>query len=489
LAGDRVETRAAVPEALGPEAGFGPGGLTDRSLVEEELGLDLAPSASVDAVEEPWLRGYRMFESQRRFHDLRVRYKGFSGPVGSGKSMALCREALRLAYRNAGCVGLIAAPTYPMLRDVTRAAFLSMLETVGVPFRFIASENAVVLPEARAHVLFRSLDNPERVRGTNLAWFGVDELTYCKTEAWLRLEGRLRDPAATELCGFAAWTPKGFDWVWRRFISDERVAGYEAVRARPGENTALPADFYETLRRSYDERFYRQEALGEYLAIFSGRVYYAFDRGANVAAVEFDPRGGPLLWALDFNVGLMCSVLCQRQGETLVVLDEIVLPDSNTWEACEEFGERADRLRGALRAGGPLDVYVYGDASGAARSSGSDRTDWQIVREWFGRRAREYRASFRVPAANPTVRARVNAVNGLLCNQAGERRLIIAPHCRELIADLEQVAWRTDPSGNVLGQLDKSDPRRTHISDALGYLVEREFGLRPRGGVRAVGPM
>ena len=34
----------------------------------------------------------------------------------------------------------------------------------------------------------------ERLRGTNLAWFGLDELTYTPEEAWLRLEGRLRDP-------------------------------------------------------------------------------------------------------------------------------------------------------------------------------------------------------------------------------------------------------------------------------------------------------
>lgn len=42
---------------------------------------------------------------------------------------------------------------------------------------------------------------------------GVDELTYTQEEAWLRLDGQLRDPKAKRLCGFAVWTPKGFDWV------------------------------------------------------------------------------------------------------------------------------------------------------------------------------------------------------------------------------------------------------------------------------------
>ena len=38
----------------------------------------------------------------------------------------------------------------------------------------------------------------DRLRGTNLAWFGLDELTYTHEGAWLRLEGRLRDPEAAQ---------------------------------------------------------------------------------------------------------------------------------------------------------------------------------------------------------------------------------------------------------------------------------------------------
>ena len=74
------------------------------------------------------------------------------------------------------------------------------------------------------------MDSFERLRGTNLAWFGVDELTYAKPDAWSRLEGRLRDSRAFRRCGFAAWTPKGFDEVWERFI-DQPGPDYAAVQA------------------------------------------------------------------------------------------------------------------------------------------------------------------------------------------------------------------------------------------------------------------
>ncbi len=55
---------------------------------------------------------YSPLPSQRRFHSSTARFKGFSGPIGSGKSQALCHEAIRLSYLNPGRQGLIGAPTY-----------------------------------------------------------------------------------------------------------------------------------------------------------------------------------------------------------------------------------------------------------------------------------------------------------------------------------------------------------------------------------------
>jgi terminase large subunit-like protein len=439
------------------------------------------------------------FPSQQRFHDLPNRYKGFSGAINSGKSLALCHEALKLAYANPGCMGLIGAPTYPMLRDSTRTAFFEILEENQVPHRFLKAENKLWLPEPRASVLFRSLDNPERLRGPNLAWVAVDELTYCKEAAWLRLEGRLRAKKARHLCGIASWTPKGFDWVYQRFIGPEKLAGYDSVRAVPFENA--DPEFYERLKISYAEKFYRQEALGEYLSIFSGQAYYGFDRSANVRNVVYSPRY-PLIWTIDFNCNPHCSVLAQSNGTTVHVIDELILPDSNTPAACEEFLERtrkwimglefvqrptddldseAEEIVMQALPSGPMNVYVYGDATGSSRKTSASRTDWQIVKEFFGRYTDRFKVQFRVPSANPPQKDRVNCVNARLCNYAGDRRVLIALKCKELAKDFEQVGWKTDAKGNALAELDKSDGLRTHVSDALGYMIAKEFPMR---GVR-----
>lgn len=102
--------------------------------------------------------------------------------------------------------------------------------------------------------------------------------------------------------------------------------------------------------------------------------------------------------------------------------------------------------------------------------------------------ADRYQVSFRIPSANPPVKDRINCVNAMLRNHAGQQRLYIYSQCKELIKDFEQVSWKTDPNGNSLADVDKSNPMRTHASDAVGYYVAREFPMRRAMGERS-GPM
>ena len=176
----------------------------------------------------------------------------------------------------------------------------------------------------------------------NLGWFGIDELTYCKEDAWLRLEGRIRHPQARYRRGFAVWTPKGKDWVWRRFISARKIEHYEAVEAKPFENQAVLSaapDYYTNLKHSYDEKFYRQEVLGEYLDLYSGTVYHAFSSD-NVRECTFNPSL-PLIVSMDFNVNPMSGVILQVEEllgyATVRVLREIVLPDSHVEPWCKRL--------------------------------------------------------------------------------------------------------------------------------------------------------
>ncbi|HZU28688.1 MAG TPA: terminase family protein [Bryobacteraceae bacterium] len=420
--------------------------------------------------------GYAPLPSQEKFHNSKARFKGFSGPIGSGKSQALCQEAIRLAYLNPGRPGLIGAPTYPMLRDATLSTLFEILNANRIPYDFNKAENLLTLNEVRSKILVRSLDEFERLRGTNLAWFAVDELTYTAEEAWLRLEGRLRDPKAKKLCGCAVWTPKGFDWVYKRFIQ-EPVEGYEAILAPAYENRFLLdqiPDYYERLKSSYDERFFQQEVLGAYLNVSAGQVYHAFDRKINVTKAEADPVL-PLMWALDFNVDPMSSVIAQRSADEVKVLDEIVLHRASTEQACEEFHNRYPMWEAGVK--------IYGDASGE-RMQTCGNSDYDVLRRFF-REAGYRRWGLAKGASNPPVKDRVQMMNSLLRSADGETALYVDAKCKELIKDFEQVTYKPDSS-----VVDKErDSQRTHLSDALGYLVWQEFRVRAPFGPQSRGLM
>jgi hypothetical protein len=186
-----------------------------------------------------------------------------------------------------------------------------------------------------------------------------------------------------------------------------------------------------------------------------------------VVRQTYDPRR-PLLWALDFNVAPMSSVLVQRNGDKLAVIDEIVLERATTEEACMEFENRYK---------GHVDVLeVYGDASGRSTHT-TGASDYSVLQVFL------HRAGFRnirlkVPPANPPVLNRVQKVNALLTNALGEVRLEVDPRCGQLIQDFEEVMFKQDS-----GVIDKvRDPRRTHASDALGYAVWQLFGDKPKAG-------
>ena len=349
-----------------------------------------------------------------------------------------------------------------MLRDATLTSFLEVLANNRIRHELNKSESVLVMKDTGSKIYFRAVDDFERLRGTNLAWFGLDELTYTSEEAWLRLEGRLRDPRASRLCGFGVWTPKGFDWVYRRFVRN-KVVGYEVVLAKPFENRhvldKIP-DFYDRLRGSYDRKFFEQEALGEYLNVQAGVVYEGFQRNRNVREVEIDSRL-PLLWALDFNVDPMSSIVAQKSGDEIRVLDEVVISRASTLQACEEFHARYANHQAGL--------VIYGDASGQ-RLQTAGTTDYQIIKEYFRRTAYQ-NVKFRVPPGNPSVRERVALVNAKLFSADEEVRLFVHPRCKGLVTDFEEVTYKPET-----GVIDKDrDSQRTHLSDALGYLIWQEY--------------
>lgn len=394
-----------------------------------------------------------------------------------GKTQLALVELLRAACGE-GRMAWYVAPSYRQAKQIA----WSRLKQVTRPYwhgRANETELNVTL-QGGGVIALKGADRYDSLRGSGLDFVVLDEYASMRRECWTEV---LR-PALSDRKGRALFigTPQGADHLLDQFDFAKENAEWEAFQFTTLEGGNVTAEELASAARELDERQFRQEFEASFEGSVLARTYYAFSRTENVRASRFVP-GERLIWALDFNVDPMCSVLAQCVGGTISVLEELVLPDANTAAACEQLLKRTAGWR-KLQT---LVMDVYGDASGHQRRTSGARTDWAIIREFFHGWRGEFAVTMRTATSNPGVRDRVNTMNSRLCNAAGERRLFVDPKCRELIQDLERVSWSKDRDGRVTGELDKSERMRTHVSDALGYYVAEAFPMRESVGLRGDG--
>jgi hypothetical protein len=390
-----------------------------------------------------------------------------------GKTFLAIIELCRAAWAP-GRLAWYVAPTYKQgkriawkaLKKMTQPYWASKPNETDLRIELISGGTICV----------KGADNYDSLRGDGLDFLVLDEYASIAPQAWTEV---LR-PALADRMGHGLFigTPQGFNHFHELYESAQSRADWKAFQFTTAEGGNVPLEELESASRQLDDRIFRQEFEASFETLGVGRAYYAFDRTQSVGNLGFSPQF-PLYWSLDFNMNPLRSVLAQVHNGAVYVLEEMILPDSNTLAACEEFLSRTEKWRAGRS---PLEIYVYGDATAEQRRTSASRTDWQIVTEFFGRYRDQYTAAFRVPSANPPVKDRVNCVNAKLRNHAGQHLLKVNQSCKHLIKDFEQVCWKTDPHGNSLLELDKSDPMRTHVSDAIGYRIARESPMRPVRG-------
>lgn len=376
---------------------------------------------------------------------------------------------ITLGYLNPGLPQVITEPTYPMVRDVLEPALRDVADEYGIPYREHKSEHAFTLMETGSDILCRSGDDPTRLRGPNLAAAGIDEACYQSEEVFTTLQGRVRHPLAKHQRITLASTPNGFDWVYERFAEPSgkrRLANASLVQSKSSENSAITENnpnWIAGMEQSYDAELFRQEVLGEFVAIGKSSTYYAFsDR--NLRRVEYNQLL-PLILCCDFNRSPMswAFVQCRGRGHDINVVAELSILGTSTEKACDEV---LARFGDPIAAGGTVDYRCYGDATGHAKDTTGNFSDWEIIRD-------KLKTAPYVARVNPRRRDRYNAVNAKLCNAAGAAQLFVNPEtCPTLVRDFQQVRY---VPGSL--EVDDSNPALTHMSDAVGYYIAYEHPI------------
>lgn len=224
-----------------------------------------------------------LFGQQYAFTVCPAHFAALNGGIGSGKSIA---GAVRSLYAGLGSiggakvqtpnVGVVTAPTYPMLRDASIRTFLEI--TGDLVTNWNKSENHATLLNG-SEILFRTADDPDHLRGPNLTWWWGDEGAYYHADVWRVMIGRLRQ-FGQQGYAWVTTTPKGRNWLYREFVQVTRD-DYAIFNIKTKQNPFLAEGFVRSLEESYTGDFARQELEGDFVA-FEGLIYPEFNRDTHV---------------------------------------------------------------------------------------------------------------------------------------------------------------------------------------------------------------
>lgn len=379
-----------------------------------------------------------------------------------GKStLANAELAIAGSQAPAGSRFWYVAPTWELARDCFWGPIRQM-----IPRGWISGLNS-----SRMELMLRSgvslqgktAQEPDNLRGRGLSGVVLDEYADMDKATFPEI---IR-PALADTLGWALFigTPRSFNHFYDLFSygTSSQDSAWQSWQFKTRENPYMKVAEIEDARRTTDPRTFRQEWEASFETV-SGRAYYAFARATHVKPVVLNPAL-PVCCSFDFNVEPATAIIGQRDGQIPRVWREVRL--------AHRGGEATRAAAKAVKA--HLDgvnyrgqVRIYGDATGKnAKTTGP--ADHAVLREIFPG------AIWCIPVANPHEHDRVAAVNSCCETISGIKRLEVDPSCPALIADLEQVVL------DVNGEIDKrTNPDLTHLSDALGYWLCRDFPPAPK---------
>jgi len=158
-----------------------------------------------------------------------------------------------------GTTALVIAPTYPMLRLGAMETILSLVARMGVATSWNKSDLELKLLGDR-RIIFRSADNPDRLRGANVGFLWLDEAALMDAAIWPIAIATLRHAPGKAI---VTTTPRGKNWLYDLWTSGG--ADYGIIESATTDNTFLPEHFVTTLRQSMTSEMYAQEVQGQFI--------------------------------------------------------------------------------------------------------------------------------------------------------------------------------------------------------------------------------
>lgn len=383
---------------------------------------------------------------QQEFHKSNARFRTFIAGRRGGKTFAGTVEALWWADKYPGSIGWIVAPTYVMLRDTNIPSVLELLPEWALK-SWNKNESRIVLQNG-SQIVFRTAEDPQKLRGVGLDWIWLDEASFMKAGVWDVLYPTLTDRGGVL---WATTTPQGYDWVYRKLYKPavDGEEDFAAWQFRTIDNPYIDPQMVEQARRDMNDQMFRQEYLATFEK-FTGLVYPDFETDTHVSEFDVNNLQAPL-WFIAIDVGYTNPTAIilgvEDAGHHLYI-------HSEWYESHKTVPEVAKQVK-EMAKGRDIQAYIIDPAS-----KGTHQTSEMSVMSQF------HENGIPVVSGDNNVSAGINRVTQLLRLKA----LTIHPRCINVIEEFERYSWKEskDEEGN---RYEKPIKAHDHLMDALRYFA------------------
>jgi predicted phage terminase large subunit-like protein len=207
---------------------------------------------------------------QRAFLDSNALFRGYVGGRGAGKTFVGVYDLISRACCKRDRLYMVVAPTYPLLKDSSIRTFLDLAGRMGKLVNYNKTDFRAVL-DTGCQVIFRSAEQPDRLRGPNISGLWFDEAQGTGLEAFNVALGCLREDPEFNWCS-ATFTPRGkLHWTYDRFARRDGAGALppdtDLFHCSSRDNPFVAEAFTDNLQRQYTTSAQDQEIEGEFIDV------------------------------------------------------------------------------------------------------------------------------------------------------------------------------------------------------------------------------
>lgn len=405
-----------------------------------------------------------------------AKYTLYCGGVGSGKTLIGCITVLCWAVLYPGDY-LICRQFFPELKITTLKTFLEICpKELIVEYR--VADGIVRIKSAGgkvSNVIFRQLEEPDKLRSLNLSGFYIDESSQVSEAAFMLLQGRLRGNGLRK--GILTTNPNGHDWQYLWFVkqdffkSEEAKKAYALIKAPSTENIHLPEGYVKSMLDSWSDDRIRREVHGD-MDSFAGQVYSEFRRDVHVIQPFKIPDAWTRIIGIDHGYR---NPTCWLWGAVdydgdIYIYREFYEKEWLIEEICKGHRRPNEEARQGvvkLMAGERIERAVI-DPSTTARRGTTGHSDFDAYLD-------NLPAGFPLGLANNDKTVGIDRVKSYFKVDETRKkpRLYIFSTCQNLIEEISQYRYAELMTNQVGKQAEKEEPLKVndHACDALRYLI------------------